>query len=333
MVQMKRRDFLQAVIGAGAAALPIDTRADQQERVRRVGVILPAAADNTEYQTWTAAFLQALAQSDWTIGRNLRIDIDWATADATNIRDHAKALVSRSPDVILAAGSSTLGPVLQATRTIPIVFPTSVDPVGAGFVESLARPGGNATGFLLYEYSLGGKWLELLKQIAPGVIRVGILRDPTTPSGSGQFAAIQATASSLKVDVHPLNVLGSDEIKREISAFAQTPNSGLILTGSGPAIRYHDLIIKLAAQNKLPTVYYERFYAEAGGLISYGPDRIDQYRRAAAYVDRILRGEKPAELPVQAPTKFELVINLKTAKTLGITVPDELLSSASEIIE
>ena len=333
-MQMNRRNFVQAILALGAAALPIEARTQQQqERIRRVGVILPATPDNKEYQTWAAAFLQALAQSDWNIGRNLRIDIDWASADATTISAHAKALVSRAPDVILAAGSSTLGPVLQATRTIPIVFPTSVDLVGAGFVESLARPGGNATGFLLYEYSLGGKWLELLKQIAPAVTRVGILRDPTTPSGSGQFAAIQAVASSVKVDVHPLNVLSSDEIKREIPVFAKTRNSGLILTGSGPAIRYHDLIIKLAAQNKLPTVYYERFYAEAGGLISYGPDRIDQYRRAAAYVDRILRGEKAAELPVQAPTKFELVINLKTAKALGIKVPEELLSSANELIE
>jgi putative ABC transport system substrate-binding protein len=274
-----------------------------------------------------------LAQSDWTIGRNLRMDIHWATADATNIRKQAAELVLLGPDVILAAGSSTVGPVLQATRTVPVVFPTAVDPVGAGFVDSLARPGGNATGFLLYEYSLGGKWLELLRQMAPSVRRVGVLRDPTTPSGSGQFGAIQVLASSFGLEVRPLNVLDPGEIEREIAAFGRSPNGGLILTGSGPAILHHDLIIKLAAQHNLPAVYYERFYAAAGGLISYGADRIDQFRRAAGYVDRILKGEKPADLPVQAPTKYELVINLKTAKALGITVPPSLLVRADEVIE
>ena len=256
---MRRRDFIKAFACSAAVSISFGTRAQQQERIRRVGIILPAAADNKEYQTWVGAFLQALAQSNWTIGRNLRIDIHWATADATNIRKHAKDLVGLAPDVILAAGSSTLGPVLQVTRTVPVVFPTSVDPVGAGFVDSLARPGGNATGFLLYEYSLGGKWLELLREIAPSVKRVGVLRDPTTPSGSGQFAAIQAFASSLGLDVHPLNIRAAGDIEREIAAFARIPNGGLILTGSAPAIRYHGLIIKLAAQYRLPAVYYERF--------------------------------------------------------------------------
>lgn len=330
---MKRRDFIKALACSAAVAYPTTARAQPQQRMRRVSVIVPAAADNKEYQAWVAAFSETLAQAGWTAGRNLQLDIHWATAEAAAIGKQAKELVALAPDVILAAGTSTLAPVLQVTRTVPVVFPTSVDPVGAGFVDSLARPGGNATGFLLYEYSLGAKWLQLLKQIAPGVTRVGILRDPTTPSGSGQFAAIQVVASSFSVEVRPLNVLAADEIEREIAAFARNPNGGLVLTGSGPAIRYHDLIIGLAAKNKLPAVYYERFYAEAGGLIAYGADRVEQYRRAASYVDRILKGEKPAELPVQAPTKFELVINLKTAKALGVTVPDQLLSSANEVIE
>jgi putative ABC transport system substrate-binding protein len=329
---MKRRDFIKTVVGSAAAIVPVSAHA-QQKPIRRVGVILPAAADDKEYQAWVGAFLQALAQSDWTIGRNLRIDIHWATADVGNIRKQAAELVALAPEVILAAGASTAGPILQATRTVPVVFPTAVDPVGAGFVESLARPGGNATGFLLYEYSLAGKWLELLKEMAPQVTRAAVLRDSSTPSGSGQFGAIQAVASSLGVEVHPLNIRDAKEIEREIAAFAQNPNGGIILTGSGPAIRYRDLIIKLTAQYKLPAVYYERFYAEAGGLISYGPDRVDQFRRAAGYVDRILKGEKPGDLPVQAPTKYELVINLSTAKALGIKVPVSLLSMANDVIE
>jgi putative ABC transport system substrate-binding protein len=329
---MKRRDFIKALAGAAAAILPLGAHA-QQERIRRVGVILPAAADDKEYQAWVGAFLQALAQSDWTIGRNLRIDIHWATADAANIRKQAAELAALAPDVILAAGTSTVGPMLQATRTVPVVFPTVVDPVGAGFVDSLARPGGNATGFLLYEYSLSGKWLELLKEVAPRVTRVGVLRDPTTPSGSGQFGAIQAFASSSGLEVRPLDVRDPKQIEREIAAFGRSSDGGLILTGSGPAILHHNLIIRLAAEHKLPAVYYERFYATAGGLISYGADRVDQFRRAAGYVDRILKGEKPGDLPVQAPTKYELVINLKTARALGIKVPDALLSSANEVIE
>jgi putative ABC transport system substrate-binding protein len=293
---MRRRVFIAGL--AGVVAWPMVARAQQGERVRRIGIILPAAADDAQFQTWVGAFLQALALSGWTIGNNVRIDTHWATADAANIRKHAAELAVFAPDVILAAGTSTVGPMLQATRTVPIVFPTVVDPVIAGFVDSLARPGGNATGFLLFEYSLGGKWLELLKRIAPGVTRAAVLRDPTTPSGTGQFAVIQAVAPSLGVEVSLLNLRDVGEIERSVETFARAPNGGLILTGSGMSILHHDLIIMLAARYKLPTVYYERFFVAAGGLISYGPDRIEQYRRAAGYVDRILKGEKPADLPV-----------------------------------
>ena len=260
-------------------------------------------------------------QLGWTIGRNVRIDTRWATANAAEIRRHAAELAALAPDVILAHGASTVGPLLQATRTVPIVFPVVADPVGAGFVDSLARPGGNATGFMSFEYSLSGKWLELLKQIAPGVTRVAVLRDPAIPAGTGQFGVIQAVAPSLRVEVSPVNVRDAGEIERAVAAFARSPNGGLIVTASGLAIVHRDLIITLAARHKLPAVYSERSFVAAGGLISYGPDLVDQYRRAAGYVDRILKGEKPADLPVQAPTKYELVINLKTAKALGLDVP------------
>jgi putative ABC transport system substrate-binding protein len=330
---MKRREFI-TLLGGAAVAWPLAVRAQQADKMRRIGVILPAAANDAEFQTWVGAFLQALAQLGWIIGNNVRIDIRWATANAADIRRHAAELVALAPDVILASGTSTVGPMLQATRTVPVVFPTVVDPVGAGFVDSLARPGGNATGFLLFEYSLGGKWLELLKQIVPGVTRVALLRDPASPSGIGQFGAIQAVAPSLGVEISPLNVQrDAGEIERAIAAFARAPNGGLILTASGMSILHHDLIIKLAARHKLPAVYYERFFVAAGGLISYGPDRTDQFRKAAGYVDRILKGEKPADLPVEAPTKYELVINLKAAKALGLTVPPSLLSRADEVIE
>ena len=291
---MKRREFITLI--GGAAAWPLAVRAQQADRMRRIGILLPAAANDADFQTWVGAFLQALAQLDWTIGRNVRIDTRWATANAAEIRKHAAELAALKPDVILASGSSTVGPLLQATREVPIVFPAVVDPVGAGFIDSLARPGGNATGFLLFEYSLGGKWLELLKQIAPGVTRVAILRDPASASGIGQFGAIQAVAPALGVEVSPLNVQrDAGEIERAVAAFARAPNGGLILTASGMSILHHDLIIKLAARHKLPAVYYERFFVAAGGLISYGPNRIDQFRLAAGYVDRILKGEKPAE--------------------------------------
>jgi putative ABC transport system substrate-binding protein len=263
----------------------------------------------------------------------MRVDIQWATPNATKIRQHAAELAAKAPDVILTGGTSTTAPMLQATRAVPIVFATVVDPVGAGFIDSLARPGGNATGFLLYEYSLGGKWLELLKQIAPTVTRVAVLRDASTASGTGQFAAIQSVAPSLKIDVVvPINMREAADLERSIATFARSPNGGLILTGSGLAILHRDLVIALAARHKLPAVYYERFYVAAGGLISYGSDRIELYRLAAGYVDRILRGEKPADLPVQAPTKFEFVINLKTAKALGLTIPPALLATATETI-
>jgi putative tryptophan/tyrosine transport system substrate-binding protein len=329
---MRRREFL-GVLGSAAIACPLAARAQQPDRMRRIGVLMPAAADDRNFQAWVGAFLQALAQLGWTEGRNVRIDTRWATPNATEIRRHAAELAALAPDVILASGTSTVGPMLQATRTVPVVFPTVIDPVGAGFVDSLARPGGNATGFLLFEYSLGGKWLELLKQVAPGVTRAAVLRDPAIPSGVGQFGVIQAVAPSLSVEVNPINMRDAGEIERDIAAFARSPNGGLILTGSGMALFHRDLIITLAARHKLPAVYYERSFVPGGGLISYGPDRTDQFRRAAGYVDRILKGEKPADLPVQAPTKYELVINLKTAKALGIEIPAMLLARADEVIE
>jgi ABC-type uncharacterized transport system substrate-binding protein len=329
---MRRREFI-SLLGGAAAVWPLKARAQQGEQMRRIGVIVPASPDDASFQTWIGVFLQALAQLGWTIGRNMRLDIHWATPNATKIRQHAAELAALTPDVILTSGTSTTGPMLQATRTVPIVFATVVDPVGAGLIDSLARPGGNATGFLLYDFNLGGKWLELLKQIAPTITRVAVLRDASTASGTGQFAAIQAVAPSLKVDVVPVNMREAADLERTIAAFARSPNGGVILTGSGLSILHRDLIISLAARYKLPAIYYERFFAAAGGLISYGSDRIELYRLAAGYVDRILKGEKPADLPVQAPTKFELVINLKTAKALGLTVPPALLATATETIQ
>jgi putative ABC transport system substrate-binding protein len=301
--------------------------------MRRIGVLLPAAAEDSQFQTWVGAFLQGLGQAGWTIGRNVRIDTRWATTNAAEIRRHAAEIAALAPDAILAYGSSTVGPLLQATRTVPIVFPVIGDPVAAGFVESLARPGGNATGFMTAEYGMAGKWLELLKQIAPGVTRAAVLRDPATPTGPAQFGVIQSVAPSLRVEVNPVNVRDTGEIERADAAFARTANGGLIVTASGPATRHRDLIVTLAARFKLPAVYYERLFVAAGGLISYGADYIDQFRRAAGYVDRILKGEKPADLPVQAPTKYETVLNLKTAKALGLDVPAMVLTRADEVIE
>jgi putative ABC transport system substrate-binding protein len=269
----------------------------------------------------------------WTIGRNVRIDTRWAGANAAEIRRHAAELAALAPDVILAHGGSTVGPLMQATRTVPIVFPVAGDPIAAGFVDSLAHPGGNATGFMNFEFSLSGKWLELLKQIAPGVTRAAVLRDTAQGSGTSQFAVIQAAAAALRLEVNPVNMRDAGEIERAVAAFAPSPNGGLIVTAGGAVQLHRDLIITLAARHKLPAVYYERAFVAAGGLISYGPDLIDQYRRAAGYVDRILKGEKPADLPVQAPTKFETVINLKTAKALGLTVPPSVLARADEVIE
>ena len=329
---MQRREFI-TLLGGAAAAWPLAARAQQGDRMRRIGVLLPAAADDLEFQARMGAFLQALALLGWTIGRNVRIDTHWATTNRDDIRRHAAELATLAPDVILAFGASTVGPMLQATRTVPIVFPVAVDPVGGGFVDSLARPGGNATGFMAYEFSLSGKWLELLKEIAPGVTRAAVLRDPTLPAGIGQFAVIQSVAPSVGVEVSSANVHDAAEIERTVAGFARAGNGGLIVTASGLVQRYRDLIIMLAAQHKLPAVYYEHFFVAAGGLISYGADYVDQFRRAAGYVDRILKGEKPADMPVQAPTKYELAINLKTAKALGLTVPPALLARADEVIE
>jgi putative ABC transport system substrate-binding protein len=329
---MKRRAF---ITGLGGAALiwPLAARAQQPERIRRIGVLLPAAADDAEFQARVGAFRQALAQSGWTIGRNVQIDIRWATTNAADIRRHVAELVALAPDVILAHASTTVGPLLQATRTVPIVFPVVGDPVAAGFVDSLARPGGNATGFMDFEYGMAAKWLELLKQLAPDMARVAVLRDPGIPTGPAQFGVIQAAAPSLRVEVIPVNMRDAPEIERDVAAFARSGNGGLIVTASSPARRHRDLIVALAARHQLPAVYFDRPFVAAGGLISYGSDSIDPYRRAAGYVDRILKGEKPADLPVQAPTKFELVVNFKTAKALGLTVPPALLARADEVIE
>jgi ABC-type uncharacterized transport system substrate-binding protein len=329
---MQRRQFI-TLLGGTAVGWPLAVRAQQGERMRRIGVILPATADDARFQTFVGAFLQELQSLGWSIGRNVHIDTRWATANAATIRRHAVELVALSPDIILAHGASTVGQLLQVTHTVPIVFPIVGDPVAGGFVDSMARPGGNATGFMSFEYSMGGKWLELLKQIAPGVMRVAVLRDTTIPSGNAALGAIQAVAPSLRVEVTPVNMREAGEIERSLAAFARAPSGGLIVTGSAPAYVYRDLIITLAARHRLPAVYYERFFVAGGGLISYGPDFIDQYRRAAGYVDRILKGEKPGDLPVQTPTKFELVINLKTARALGLTVPPSVLAQANEVIE
>jgi putative ABC transport system substrate-binding protein len=329
---MRRREFI-TLLGGVAAAWPLTAWAQQTGEMRRIGILMPAAADAAEYQAWVGAFLQGLAQSNWIIGRNVRIDTRWATANRAEIRRHAAELAALAPDVILAHGTSTVGPLLQATRTVPIVFPVAGDPVAAGLVDSLARPGGNATGFMTIEYSLAGKWLELLKQIAPGVTRAAVLRDPSQGGGTSQFAVIQAVAPSLRVEVNPINMRDATEIERAVTAFARDLNGGLIVTASAGGTLHHSLIIMLAARHKLPAVYFERLFVTAGGLISYGPDYIDQYRRAAGYVDRILKGEKPADLPVQAPTKYETAINLKTAKALGLAVPQTLLARADQVIE
>ena len=316
-----------------AVAWPLAARAQQPEPMRRIGILLPATADDAEFQARMGAFHQGLALLGWTIGRNVRIDTRWATTDAAEIRRHAAELAALAPDVILAHAATTVGPLLQATRTVPVVFPAIGDPVGAGFVDSLARPGGNATGFISFEYSLSGKWLELLKEIAPSVTRVAVLRNAATPSGPGQFGAIQAVAPSLRVEVNPVNVRDAGEIERTVAAFARAPNGGLVVTASPLAQLHRELIVTLAARHKLPAVYFQRLFVAAGGLISYGANEVDQYRQSAAYVDRILKGEKPADLPVQAPNKYELVINLTTAKALGLTVPPTLLSRADEVIE
>jgi putative ABC transport system substrate-binding protein len=327
---MRRRNFITLL--GGAAAWPLAARA-QGERVRRVGMLLNITADDPQSQVRLAAFAQGLQQLGWSIGQNVVADYRWGRGDAEAMRKHAAELVALAPDVILAHSSAALAPLLQVTRTIPIVFTIVADPVGAGYVEGLARPGGNATGFTNFEYGIAGKWLELLKDVAPGVTRVAVLRETAIAAGPAQFGAIQGSARSLGVELRPVDVRDAVEIQRAIAAFAQDSNSGLIVTGSPAAVVHRELIISLAARHRLPAIYNTRVYATSGGLISYGPDFVDQFRRAAGYVDRILKGEKPADLPVQAPTKYELVINLKTSKSLGLEVPDALLARADEVIE
>jgi putative tryptophan/tyrosine transport system substrate-binding protein len=328
-----RRKFL-ATLGGTTVAWPLTARAQQGERVRRIGVLaVGTAANDPDLQTRMAAFAQGLQQLGWTDGRNVQVEYRWFAGNDADTRKHAAELVALAPDVILAGGTATMAPLLQATRTVPIVFASVADPVGAGFVDTLARPGGNTTGFMAFEYGLSGKWLELLKQIGPSVTRAAVLRDPNITAGIGQFAIIQAAAQSVGVEVSSVNLRDAGEIERGVSTFARSPNGGLIATLSGLAVVHRELIIALAARYKLPTVYYRREFVTGGGLISYGPDYADQYRRAAGYVDRILKGEKPADLPVQAPTKYDLVINLNTAKALGLTVPLVMQMTANEVIE
>jgi ABC-type uncharacterized transport system substrate-binding protein len=332
MSDIKRREFI-TLIGGTAVAWPLAARAQQPERMRRIGVLMGMTADDPESQARVGAFAQGLQQLGWTVDQNIRVDYRWGGSNADNMRKYAAELVALAPDVILAHSSAAVAPLLQATRTIPIVFTTVADPVGAGYVNSLARPGGNATGFVVFDYSIAGKWLEMLKEIAPRVTRAAVLRDAALAVGTGQFGAIQSVAPAFGVELTPVGVRDADEIARGITAFAQGANGGLIMTGSTGALFHRNLIITLAARHRLPAVYFGRYFVTGGGLISYGPDFIDLFRRPASYVDRILKGEKPSELPVQNPTKYELVINLKTAKALGLEVPPSLLARADEVIE
>jgi putative tryptophan/tyrosine transport system substrate-binding protein len=329
---MKRREAL-TLLGGAAAAWPLAALAQLGERLRRIAAVMLLAENDPEQKTWTEAFLTGLREAGWTDRHNVQIDYRWGAGDSARARRYATELVALGPDVILAPGSVSLGPLLQVTRDIPIVFVHVPDPVGAGFVDSLARPGGNATGFLLFEYGISVKWVELLKQIAPNTTRVAVIRDAAITAGIGQWGAIQAMAPSVGIEAIPVNLRDTSEIERTVADFARSSNGSLIVTGSALATTHRDLIIDLATRYKLPAVYYEHLFVRAGGLISYGPDLADQYRRSAGYVDRILRGEKPADLPVQAPTKFKLALNLKTAKGLGLSIPTALLSTADEVIE
>ena len=328
---MKRRKFITLL--GGAAAWPLAASAQQPQRMRRVGWLTSFAADDPVPQAYIAALLQGLQELGWSVGRNVRIDYRWGAANAELKRRYAAELIALSPDVIVTTGDSNTAPLLQATRTVPIVFVLVPDPVGAGFAASLARPGGNATGFMNFEFGMSGKWPELLKQIAPYVTRVAVLRDPTAGVSMGQLGAIQGVVSSLRVEASPIDLRDVGEIERTIADLARSPNGGLVVLPSGLSFIHRELIIGLAARHRLPAVYPFRFFVEDGGLICYGPGAIDQLRRAAGYVDRILRGEKPADLPVQVPAKYELVINVKTAKALGLEVPDRLLALADEVIE
>jgi putative tryptophan/tyrosine transport system substrate-binding protein len=333
---VKRRQFITLLGGTAAASCvswPSAVRAEQRERMRHIGVLMSQSADDRVAQTRYAAFLQGLQRSGWEVGRNVRIEARWVPTGGDNTRKSAAELVALAPDVILATGSAGTGPLLQATRSIPIVFVHTPDPVGAGYVKSMSRPGGNATGFINFEYGLGAKWLELLKQVMPHVTRAAIVRDPTITAGIGMWGAIQAAAPALGIDVIPVNIHEAREVERALGDFARSSNGGLVVTGSGLAVTHRELIVSLAARHRLPAVYFERFFVDAGGLVSYGPDLVEQYRQAAVYVDRILKGEKPGDLPVQAPTRYELVLNLKTAKELGLSVSDTLLARADEVIE
>ena len=330
-IHIRRREFI-FTLGGAAAAWPLAARAQQGERMRRIGV-LGLTSDDPEAPARVAVLAQGLGELGWTVGRNVMIDYRWGGIDAERIRTSATELLALAPQVIVANGSHAVAALLQATRTVPIVFVGLPDPVGAGFVNSLARPGGNITGFLVSEYGMGAKRLELLKEVAPQTTRVAMIRDPTVAAGAGQFGAVQAVAPSVGVELSPIDVRDAGEIERAVTAFARSPNGGLIVVGGPLAALHRDVIIKVAARHRLPAVYAFRHYIHSGGLISYGPDILDQFRRAAGYVDRILRGEKPADLPVQAPTKYDLVLNLKTAKALGLEVPPTLLARADEVIE
>ena len=328
---MKRRNFMSLL--GGAAAWPFAARAQQPEPMRRVGVLMQIAEGDAESKIQVAEFLRELRELGWVVGRNVKLDTRWAGGDSDRIRKYAAELVALAPDVVLASGGTVVGALQQASRTVPIVFVNVTDPIGRGYVASLAEPGGNATGFTSFEFGIGGKWLELLKQIAPGVARVAVLRDPVITAGMGDLAAIHALAPSFGVEVSPVDVRVKSDMERAIAAFARTPNGGLIITPDPAAIAHREVIIALASQYRLPAIYPFRYFAAEGGLISYGPNAIEQFRRAASYADRILKGEKPGNLPVQAPTKFELAISLKTAKALDVAVPQMLVSRADELIE
>jgi putative tryptophan/tyrosine transport system substrate-binding protein len=329
---MRRRDFIKAVVGS-ALTCPHLARAQPNGQIRRIAALMPFTATDAQAQARNAAFLQGLQQLGWTVGRNIQIDYRWSAGNVDDTRKYASELVALAPEIIFAPGTTAVGPLLQVTRSIPVVFAIVADPVGSGFVNSLSRPGRNATGFMTYEYGIGAKWLEVLKQLVTGLKRVAVIRDANIVAGIGQWGAIQSVAPSFAVELTPINVDDAAEMERAIAAFAGVSNGSMVVTGSALAVVNRDLIIALAARHKLPTIYFERYFVGAGGLISYGPDFIDQFRQAASYVDRILKGEKPADLPVQAPTKYELVVNLKTAKTLGLTVAPTVLDRADEVIE
>ncbi len=329
---MKRREFI-GLLGGAAAVWPLAARAQQPGRMRRIGVLLNITADDPESQGRLAAFAQGLQSLGWVIGQNVRVDYRWGGGSVDAMRKHAEELVALAPDVILAQSTAAVAPLLQSTHAVPIVFTIVADPVGAGYVQSLAHPGGNATGFTGFEYAFAGKWLELLKEVAPSVTRAAVLREAGSVTGPAQFGAIQAVAPTLGVELWPVHTRNVDEIERDITAFGRGSNGGIIVTGSPAATVYRKAIVELAARQRLPGVYYTRYFAAGGGLISYGPDFVDQFRRAAGYVDRILKGEKPADLPVQAPTKYEIVLNLRTAKALGLAVPATVLARADDVIE